>query len=130
MATKQSVINKRQFHYWKGIRFEKENNFYGAIESYLEYSEHLDSKDRHIPHLWISKLYSEIGKLNLSLIHLEKYAEGCNDLIAAEVYKEIGERYLDINAIEKTISCYEKAIILDPKIGLKKKLEYLKNNIL
>lgn len=126
MNTEYSVINIRQHFYWLGKKFEDENNIEKAIESYKEYSMHLADEDKHIPHQWISKLYDQAGNQEKSLLHLETFAKGCTPPRAAEVYKEIGEKYLVLKAVEKAIESFEKALDRNSQIPVKKKLKELK----
>lgn len=130
MNTNQSVIQKRQHFYWLGRKWEEENDILKAIEAYKEYSIHLADEDKHIPHQWISKFYDQLGNPEKSLIHLEEFAKGCTPPRAAEVYKEIGEKYLGLNSIEKAIINFENAIGNNPNIGVKKKLDELKSSLL
>lgn len=130
MNTNQSAIQMRQHFYWLGRKLEQENNIPKAIEAYKEYSTYLADEDKHIPHQWISKFYDQLGNQEESLIHLEKFAKGCTPQKAAEVYKEIGEKYLELNSIENAVTNFENAIKNNPNIGVKKKLDELKNSLL
>jgi tetratricopeptide (TPR) repeat protein len=130
MNTNQTVIQKRQHFYWLGRKREDENDIPKAIEAYKEYSTHLAEGDKHIPHQWISKFYDKLENPEKSLIHLEEFAKGCTPPKAAEVFKEIGEKYLELNSIEKAVINFENAIENNPNIGIKKKLDELKNSLL
>lgn len=130
MNTNQTAIQKRQHFYWLGRKWEDENDIPKAIEAYKEYSTHLAEEDKHIPHQWISKFYDQLGSSEKSLFHLEEFAKGCTPPKAAEVFKEIGEKYLELNSIEKAVSSFESAIENNPNIGIKKKLDELKNSLL
>jgi tetratricopeptide (TPR) repeat protein len=125
MNTEHSIIKKRQHYYWLGMKWENENDLPKAIEAYKTYSTHLAEQDKHIPHQWISKFYEQLGDTEKSLLHLEKFAEGCTPPKAAEVYKSLGERYLTIHSIEKAVWNFENAIENNPNIGVKKKLDEL-----
>lgn len=128
MGANQDLILKRQHYYWIGKNCEKVNNVQGAIEAYIEYAKHLDEADKHVPQKWISNLYSSIGRKRESLNHLKKFAIGCSPPKAAEVYKELGEKYIEQNNIVKAISSFELALKNNPNIGLKSKLEELKSS--
>ena len=130
MDTIQNPIKKRQELYWLGRKYQDEGNYPEAIEAYQAYSAQLEEEDKHIPHQWISSFYEKLGEKEKALVHLEGFAKGCTPPKAAEVYKEIGEKYLALNNIEKAVINFEKAIAKDPKIGVKKKLEELKNSLL
>jgi len=130
MEVNQSEIQKRQEFYWLGRKYQEQGNYTEAIEAYKTYSTHLADEDKHIPHQWISDFYEKLGKKEKSLFHLGKYAQGCTPPRAAEVFKEIGEHYLLINSIEKAVTNFENAIKNNPKIGIKKKLDNLKNSLL
>ena len=129
MSHEQNAIKKRQEFYWLGRKFEDENDLSKAIEAYKTYSTYLAEEDKHIPHQWVSKFYSQLGETEKSLFHLEEFAKGCTPPRAAEVYKEIGEKYLTIHSIKKAVSNFENAIINNPNIGVKKKLNELKNSM-
>lgn len=125
----QNALKKRQEFYWLGRKFEEENDLQQAIEAYKTYSTHLAEEDKHIPHQWISKLYDQLGETGKSLFHLEEFAKGCTPPKAAEVYKELGEKYLQTESIQKAISNFENAIANNPNIGVKKKLDELRNSL-
>lgn len=129
MEVNQSEIQKRQEFYWRGKKFQEEGNYTEAIESYKIYSNHLSNVDKHIPHQWISGFYEILNEKEKSLFHLEKYAQGCTPLTAAEVYKEIGEKYLELNVIHKAVTNFELAIKNNANIGVKTKLKELKNRL-
>lgn len=128
MTQEQNTLNKRQEFYWLGRKHQEENNLPQAIEAYKTYSTHLAEEDQHIPHQWISKFYDQLGETEKSLFHLEEFAKGCTPPRAAEVYKELGEKHLKIDSIEKAVSNFENAIANNPNIGVKKKLEELRNS--
>lgn len=130
MNTNQTAIQKRQHFYWLGQKLEDENDIPKAIEAYKEYSTHLAEGDKHIPHQWISKFYDQLGNIEKSLFHLEKFAKGCTPQKAAEVFKEIGEKYLELNSIEEAVLSFESAIENNPNVGIKKKLDELKKDLL
>lgn len=125
-----SEIQKRQHFYWLGRKHKKNGDLEEAIDDYLTYSTHLELKDEHIPHQWVSGFYSQLGDVENSLLHLEVFAKGCSPPKAAVVFKEIGEKYLELNIIEKAVSNFENAIKNNPSIGVKKKLDELKNSLL
>lgn len=129
MKSAQSIIQLRQHYYWLGRRYHEEGKIPEAIEAYKEYSTHLDEKDQHMPHLWISNYYKELGDVQKTLKHLEIYAAGCTPPRAAEIYKDLGEKYLVLDAIEKAIQCYELAIKNNSNIGIRKKLTELKSDL-
>lgn len=129
MSHEQNAIKKRQESYWLGRKYEDENDLPKAIEAYKTYSTHLAEEDKHIPHQWMSKFYDQLGETEKSLFHLEEFAKGCAPPRAAEVYKELGEKYLTIYSIEKAVSNFENAIANNPNIGIKKKLDELKNSL-
>ena len=129
MSHEQNAIKKRQEFYWLGRKYEDENDLPKAIEAYKTYSTHLAEEDKHIPHQWVSKFYDQLGETEKSLFHLEEFAKGCTPPRAAEVYKELGEKYLAIHSIEKAVSNFENAIANNPNIGVKKKLDELKNSL-
>lgn len=129
MSHEQNAIKKRQEFYWLGRKYEDENDLPKAIEAYKTYSTHLAEEDKHIPHQWVSKFYDQLGETEKSLFHLEEFAKGCTPPRAAEVYKELGEKYLTIHSIEKAVSNFENAIANNPNIGVKKKLNELKNSL-
>jgi tetratricopeptide (TPR) repeat protein len=127
MSISKTDIQYRQHYYQLGRKYEDESNLPKAIEAYKEYSNHLAYKDKHIPHQWISKFYYQIGNIEESLFHLEVFAKGCTPPKAAELYKEIGAKYIEINEIDKARTCLDFAIEKDPNIGVKKLLDDLKN---
>lgn len=128
MSHEQNTVKKRQEYYWLGKKYEDENDLPKAIEVYKTYSTHLAEEDKHIPHQWVSKFYDQLGEPEKSLFHLEEFAKGCTQSRAAEVYKELGEKYLTIHSIQKAVSSFENAIANNPNIGVKKKLDELKNS--
>lgn len=127
MKVHQTDLEKRKHFFWLGQKYEGENNISKAIQAYQEYSKHLAQQDKHIPHYWISILYEKIGQINNALTHLELFAKGCTSQKAAEVYKEIGEKYLKLNSIEKAKENFQQAVKNNPNIGVRKKLDDLKN---
>lgn len=130
MNMKEGSLQKIQHFYWLGRKYEEEDNIEKAIESYMEYSTHLADKDKHIPHQWISGFYEKLGESEKSLNHLEEFVKGCTPKKAAEIYKQIGEKYLELNMIEKAISSFENAIENNSNIGVKTTLDDLKNGLL
>ncbi len=124
-----SQIRKRQHFYWLGRKHKENGDIEEAIDAYLTYSTYLDPNDEHIPHQWVSDFYSQLGDIENSLFHLEVFAKGCSPPKAAEVYKEIGEKNLELNSIEKAVLNFENAIENNPNIGVKKKLDELKNSL-
>lgn len=129
MSHEQNAIKKRQEFYWLGRKYEDENDLPKAIEAYKTYSTHLAKEDKHIPHQWVSKFYDQLGETEKSLFHLEEFAKGCTPPRAAEVYKELGEKYLAIHSIEKAVSNFENALANNPHVGVKKKLDELTNSL-
>lgn len=121
----QKSIKKRQFYYFQGSEYEKENQLEKAIKSYLDYSGVLSEEDQHIPHQWISKLYERLGDKENSLIHLELFADGSTDARKSEVYKEIGEKYELMERYEKALEFFQKATSINNQIGLKTKISKL-----
>lgn len=130
MNTNQQDIGKRQHYYWLARKHADEKDIVTAIVAYTEYSMHLADEDKHIPHQWIAEFCEQLGDLEKSLYHLEEFAQGCTPPKAAEVFKEIGEKYLVLNNREKAVLNFEKAIINNPNIGVKKKLDEIKNSLL
>ena len=130
MIINQNIIKKRQEFYWLGRKFADENNLLKAIEAYKTYSTYLSDEDKHIPQQWIFKFYEDLGEVEKSLYHLEEFAKGCTPPKAAEVFKEVGEKFLKINLIERAKINFENAIEKNPNIGVKKKLKELKNGLL
>lgn len=129
MDISKNAIQKRQYYYSLGRKFEKENNINEAIKTYKEYSTYLADEDKHIPHKWISSFYEQLGDIENSLFHLEEFAKGCSAPKAAEVFKELGENYLKLGNIYKAILNFEAAIHFNPNIGVKKKIDELKNSL-
>lgn len=122
------IFQRRYHYYWIARNWQDQGNLSKTIEAYKEYATHLAKKDQHIPHQWISRFYEKLDKPKESLYHLELFAEGCASPRAANEYKTIGERYLSINAKEKAILNFEKAIKINPQIGVKTILKNLKKN--
>lgn len=75
-----------------------------------------------------SAKFSDTNYLNLLNSALNdkdaKYSFGLDQL-----YRRLGEYYESNNQIEKTIESWEKAIELNPKVGIKRKLDVLKNKL-
>jgi hypothetical protein len=103
MHPEQNTIQKRQHFYWLGRKWEEKNDIPKAIEAYKEYASHLAESDKHIPHQWIAKFYDQLEMPIESVTHLEQFAIGCSSQRAAEVYKEIGEKCLELNLVKRAI---------------------------
>ena len=127
--SKLSVVQRRQHFYWLGRNYQENGNLEEAINAYKAYSTHLATADKHIPFLWISKMYKQLDDTENGLAYLESYAKGCTPPKAAEIYKEIGEEYLQHQNIEKAVLNFEEAIKNNPSIGVKKQLDELKNRL-
>ena len=112
MNTEFKDIDKRYDLFWLGMKYEKENNFQQAIETYLLYSEALAFADRYIPHIWVSVLYDKLNLPSKAIYHIEQHVKGYIEWKASihnkdlskskigELYKDIGKRYLVINELE------------------------------
>lgn len=124
-----SPIAKRQFYFFQGQGFEKEEKLELAIGAYLEYSKVLEEVDKHIPHQWISQLYEILMLPEKSLQHLELYAEGISEARKAELFKDIGEKYESLGLSLNALRCYEKSISVKDQIGLKTKILKLNNQM-
>ncbi|MEL7119227.1 MAG: hypothetical protein AAFO07_07300 [Bacteroidota bacterium] len=129
MDFNHSAIQKRQDYFWLGRKYEEDNDLPAAIEAYKTYSTHLADTDQHIPNLWISKFYDQLEEPEQALFHLEAYAKGCSNIIAAKVYKDLAERYLLIDHVDQAILHFENALAKDDKVGVKKKLKKLKTSL-
>lgn len=74
-----------------------------------------------------SEKFNDVNYLNILNNALNdedaKYSFGLD-----QIYRKLGEYYESNNQIEKAIETWEKAIELNPKVGIKRKLEILKNN--
>jgi len=125
----QKSTKKRQFYYFQGSEYEKENQLENAIKSYLDYSGVLSEADQHIPHQWISRLYEKLGDKEKSLVHLEVFANGSTDARKSDVYKEIGEKYELLERYEKALECFQKATAINNQIGLKTKISKLQKKL-
>ena len=124
-----SEIQKRQHFYFKGREEAENGNLTKAIESFIEYGKVLAEKDKHIPQLWISEYYTQLGNEILSLEHLVYYAQGCSEAKASEVYKDIGEKYYEINQREKALQYFEYATTINPNIGVKTLIQKIKDEL-
>ena len=122
---KMSPIQKRQHYYFKGRGLAESGQTIEAIEVYKIYCTVLAKEDQHIPELWISKMYKEIGNEIESLKHLERYAIGCSDPKAAEVYKDCGDGYSNLGQFDMAIANYKLALKKNPKSPVKSKLQAL-----
>jgi predicted negative regulator of RcsB-dependent stress response len=60
-----------------------------------------------------------------SIKHLERYAIGCSDPKAAEIYKECGDGYLNLGKDDKAVSNYKLALEKNPKSPVKSKIQAL-----
>lgn len=76
MNTEFKDIDKRYDLFWLGMKYEKENNFQQAIETYLLYSEALAFADRYIPHICISALYDKLNLPSKAIYHIEQHVKG------------------------------------------------------
>ena len=141
MNTEFKDIDKRYDLFWLGMKYEKENNFQQAIETYLLYSETLAYADRYIPHIWISGLYDKLHQSSQSIYHLEQYVKGYIEWKASieykdfskekvgKLYKEIGKRYVVINELENAIHAFELALSYDKNVSVKKLIDNAKNKL-
>ena len=124
---KNKSIKARQHYYFLGRQYAEENKIEKAIETYKIYSTHLAEENEHTPYHWISTLYDKLGEKEKSLDSLSQYAKGCSSPKAADLYKEIGKSYIDLNLVDKAIISFEKSLKIDPENVLIKKVETLKN---
>lgn len=141
MNTEFKDIDKRYDLFWLGMKYEKENNFQQAIETYLLYSEALAFADRYIPHIWISVLYDKLNLPSKAIYHIEKHVKGYIEWKASidnkdlskskigELYKDIGKRYLVINELENAIHAFELALSYDENVSVKKLIDSAKNKV-
>jgi tetratricopeptide (TPR) repeat protein len=141
MNTEFKDIDKRYDLFWLGMKYEKENNFQQAIETYLLYSEALAFADRYIPHIWISVLYDKLNLPSKAIYHIEQHVEVYIEWKASidnkdlskskigELYKDIGKRYLVINELENAIHAFELALSYDENVSVKKLIDSAKNKV-
>jgi tetratricopeptide (TPR) repeat protein len=141
MNTEFKDIDKRYDLFWLGMKYEKENNFQQAIETYLLYSEALAFADRYIPHIWISVLYDKLNLPSKAIYHIEQHVKGYIEWKASidnkdlskskigELYKDIGKRYLVINELENAIHAFELALSYDENVSVKKLIDSAKNKV-
>jgi len=141
MNTEFKDIDKRYDLFWLGMKYEKENNFQQAIETYLLYSEALAFADRYIPHIWISVLYDKLNLPSKAIYHIEQHVKGYIEWKASidnkdlskskigELYKDIGKRYLVINELENAIHAFELALSYDENVSVKKLIDNAKNKL-
>ena len=141
MNTEFKDIDKRYDLFWLGMKYEKENNFQQAIETYLLYSEALAFADRYIPHIWISVLYDKLNLPSKAIYHIEQHVKGYIEWKASihnkdlskskigELYKDIGKRYLVINELENAIHAFELALSYDENVSVKKLIDNTKNKV-
>ena len=141
MNTEFKDIDKRYDLFWLGMKYEKENNFQQAIETYLLYSEALAFADRYIPHIWISVLYDKLNLPSKAIYHIEQHVKGYIEWKASihnkdlskskigELYKDIGKRYLVINELENAIHAFELALSYDENVSVKKLIDNAKNKV-
>ena len=141
MNTEFKDIDKRYDLFWLGMKYEKENNFQQAIETYLLYSETLAYADRYIPHIWISVLYDKLNLPSKAIYHIEQHVKGYIEWKASihnkdlskskigELYKDIGKRYLVINELENAIHAFELALSYDENVSVKKLIDSAKNKV-
>lgn len=87
-----NAIKKRQYYFWLGKAYEVEEEWEKAIEAYKQYSSFLEEKDKHIPHLWISKIYDKRGDKKNAILHLKEYSKGCSTSKQNSINQEIKER--------------------------------------
>jgi tetratricopeptide (TPR) repeat protein len=120
-------IKERQRYFALGQQFENEGDLEKAISNYRTYADYLADKDYHIPFQWISNMYKKLHQEEASLDALSVFAKGSNPPIAAKWYKEIGDRYLEINNVKAALNAYRLAVENNPNIGLKKKISQLEN---
>ena len=141
MNTEFKDIDNRYDLFWLGMKYEKENNFQQAIETYLLYSEALAFADRYIPHIWISVLYDKLNLPSKAIYHIEQHVKGYIEWKASidnkdlskskigELYKDIGKRYLVINELENAIHAFELALSYDENVSVKKLIDNAKNKL-
>lgn len=141
MNTEFKDIDNRYDLFWLGMKYEKENNFQQAIETYLLYSEALAFADRYIPHIWISVLYDKLNLPSKAIYHIEQHVKGYIEWKASidnkdlskskigELYKDIGKRYLVINELENAIHAFELALSYDENVSVKKLIDSAKNKV-
>lgn len=103
---------------------------WASIDVYQQYSGYLQPVDQHIPHQGIAGLYAHLGDFENEASHRVQFAEGCSDQKAAEEYKKAGQCYEEkVGDVEKALEAYQRAVERNPNIGVKKKLEELKNRL-
>jgi tetratricopeptide (TPR) repeat protein len=141
LNTEFKDIDKRYDLFWLGMKYEKENNFQQAIETYLLYSEALAFADRYIPHIWISVLYDKLNLPSKAIYHIEQHVKGYIEWKASidnkdlskskigELYKDIGKRCLVINELENAIHAFELALSYDENVSVKKLIDSAKNKV-
>ena len=141
MNTEFKDIDKRYDLFWLGMKYEKEDNFQQAIETYLLYSEALAFADRYIPHIWVSVLYDKLNLPSKAIYHIEQHVKGYIEWKASihnkdlskskigELYKDIGKRYLVINELENAIHAFELALSYDENVSVKKLIDNAKNKV-
>ena len=122
------AIKMRQHYYFLGRKAAQVNDYQSAIDAYSQYSEWLEKEDQHIPHQWIAKFYTKLNNDNLALSHLNRFAKGCKGKQAADVFKEIGQKYEEMKQPEEALTAYKNAVKVYPQIGLKSKIEQLEKN--
>ncbi len=119
-------LKMRQKYYFEGRACEEKGDISGAINAYTAYSEWLKKADQHIPFEWIAHLHLLQGNEKESLKALCVFAEGCTPQRSAEVWKEIGAGFEKIGDPEEALKAYDHSVSINPKIGLKQKINALK----
>ena len=125
--TGSSPLDRRYHYYQLGRRYEQAGNLPEAIKAYTTYATHLEEADQHIPEQWLSKLYDQLGDTHSALQCLERHVTGCTPPRAAQIHRDLAERYQALGVTQKAIAHYEQAIANNPSIGVKKELEKLKS---
>lgn len=109
-------------------------DFYGKHLNFSEYKKQLiDKGNRNDILLFYSKLPKEIKFQDEEYLHtLEKATINEDSYVSLrneKVYREIGEFYETKGNFEKTIEYWEKAIEINPKVGIKRKLDKYKKKL-
>lgn len=91
-----TIIQKRQHYYRLSKDNEEDNNLIGAIEAYKEYAVLLEERDKHIPYLWISKLYHKLGDNDSAKLYLKKYSAKIISKKLKSIPKEIEKKKMKV----------------------------------
>jgi tetratricopeptide (TPR) repeat protein len=121
-----SIVNQKNLNGKVGLLFreghnaQKNGDYNLAIQKISEYAKLLPDGICHEPYFWLSKYFIHLDDMDSAVEHLKIYADGCGNLHAAKILKEVGLEFENKGFNQHAKALYLLAVDKNPNIGLTK----------